>query len=132
MDFDFNDVKKVEESTFFLESESLTKGLFFYGQADSYRINVRQKFRYDDGKDKEPTHLGFIEQEDGVTYFRIDLKNKYTPIENGPDWKYITNGYGADYNVGNNYVLGEWTSWRKGLMSNFGERWKQRFKLTLS
>jgi len=28
MDFDFNDVKKVEESTFFLESNDLTKGFF--------------------------------------------------------------------------------------------------------
>jgi hypothetical protein len=132
MDFDFNNVKKVEESTFFLESESLSKRLFFYGEADSYRINVRQKFRYDDGKDKDPTHLEFIEK-DGLTYFRIDLKNEYTPIEDGPDWKYRGDGYGADYNVGNNYVLGEWTSWRKGLMNNrHGERWKQRFKLTLS
>ena len=103
---------------------------FFYGKPDSYKIKVSQKFRCDDGNNNDPTHLEFIEK-DGLTYFRINLKKIYTPIEDGPDWKYRGDGYGADYNVGNDYVLGKWTSWRKGLMDGSGgEKWKQRFRLT--
>ena len=103
-----------------MESNKLTKGLLFYGRPDSYKISVNHKFRYDDGVDCKPTHLEFYPPNEPYPYFCINLNNTYEPVLGGSDWEGIRGyyGYGSDYNVGNDYKLGEWTSWREGINLN--------------
>ena len=134
MDFDFNDVNEVEGDPYFFLEEDYVETIFFIPNHSKERCKmvVEAKYRYDDGVDSDPTHLEFRMDDSttGKPRFRIHLKNNYKPVKNGPDWNEFSRGYGADFNVGKDYRLNQWTSWRRGKhIVKAPNKFRQRYRL---